>query len=223
MALTLSADSSIADSFNDLSFAADELEAAMVEAALACAADACADTSFAEVARSQSCIRFLEALTLCGLASELPALHELEKNADVPRLTVLAPTDAAIDALPEAVRTDREALRRWCAAHICVGDCTGEMLHSLQGTVHAAEYPAGRDAASAAAHDACRIGNARVTGALPFAHGCLLRTDAVLHALHVEAECRPEQVCAATTHRTHTQRTANFLLCHVQRTANFLL
>ena len=172
----------ISHSFGDLSFAADELEAAMLEAA---ALDAVADATLEEVVSSQGLTSFAAALVSCGLANEL---------GSAPRLTILAPTDAAFAALPSTITADPASLRRLCEAHVCIGDCFGEALHSLQGTVHCAEYAAGTDFATTPAHEARRIGGASVGSALPFAHGCVLLLDSPLFALHVETECRPEQV-----------------------------
>ena len=163
-----------------ITFDGHALEDAMLEAALMNdLEDAVATTGFDEVCRAHSCGRFADAIAAARLAEQLPSM----------RLTILAPEDAALETLPFL---DTAALREWCAAHICSGDCTGEALHSMQGTIHRAEYPDGR--LGAPAHEAVRIGAATVSAALPFSHGCILRLDAPLHALHLETACRPEQV-----------------------------
>ena len=91
------------DTFGDLSFAREELEAAVMEAALeACrmphVQDASTRVGFMQVARNQSCGRFVDALEMCGLLSELPALTAPFEDG-IPRVTILAPSDDAIGRL----------------------------------------------------------------------------------------------------------------------------
>ena len=188
------------DSFAELSsFAAEELEAALAEAALVEAASQHAATTFVELARSTACGVFAEAMVACGLVTELPALSSAPQSGGVPRLVVIAPSDAALRSFAlkqPAVRTNAAAMRTLCLAHLAADDAAipgcgggGGALHSLQGTIHCVESPDG-----APVHEAAAIGGARVVTAVPFAHGVLVQVEGVLPALRVAQEARAEQI-----------------------------
>ena len=74
-----------------------------------------------------------------------------------------------------------------------------EVVQSLQGTVHRADYGAEHCGDRAVGiHEARHVGSARVTMVLPFRQGCVLLLDSPLYALQLESQCRPEQVWQKT-------------------------
>ena len=93
--------------------------------------------SFEDATRSRGCGMFAEALASCGLLSELPDL--VSSGSSGPGLTLLAPTDAALSALPLSLRGDPTAMRTLLGGHVCAGRCLSagwEVALSIGGHSH---------------------------------------------------------------------------------------
>mmetsp|Transcript_32975 Transcript_32975/g.86638 ORF Transcript_32975/g.86638 Transcript_32975/m.86638 type:complete len:915 (+) Transcript_32975:46-2790(+) len=171
-----------------------ELDEAAEAAALAEVAEASAGCSLANAIAGQPVAQFIAALSKCGLADELGLSNA---PGGSPRLTIFAPTDAAMHAMPNSILTDPPSLYRMCSAHVCLSDSSngsGVALQSLQGTVHCAEYPPPGEEIDGAASLPLRVGTASVVGVAAFSHGIVLLLDSALWALHIETEARSEQV-----------------------------
>ncbi|KAL1529690.1 hypothetical protein AB1Y20_000629 [Prymnesium parvum] len=140
---------------------------------------------FAACAARAGCAALLPLVESSGLARELPALGEAAEARRGARLTFLAPSDAALRALPPL---DAEAARALLSHHVCAGALGAEgCAQSLGGMAHAVQRGAGGEL--------LRVGGAAVLGApRPFAGGQLVLLDAVLLSLVTRSEARPEQV-----------------------------
>ena len=146
--------------------------------------------SFQDCANEVGCGRLVAELSAAGLFAELPALN----GPSLTKLTVLAPSDRAMNALPESLSHDCEAMRQLLTSHLCSGGmpagspfCDSGYAYSLGGMAHAVDHGAGGAIE--------RIGSACVVGApLPFEGGQLLVLDSLLLSLVPLSESRPEQV-----------------------------
>ena len=157
-----------------------------------------ADAALLE-ASARACGRgaFVEAMRACGLLDEILASPS---HAEEPiGLTLLAPPDVALTALPEEVRRDDAAMRALLRAHVCIGvhttealrsggDGSGErtLLHTLGGQAHCVTLLG----------PCMRVANARVERAdVGFSGGVLQLLDGLLWALVPLGEgVRAEQV-----------------------------
>ena len=160
-----------------------------------CSAKGCgmADASFGTVAASAGCSLFGAMIRHARMDDELPALSSHAEPTAV-RLTVFAPSDAALAALSAATWHDEAELRSLLLLHVCAGElpladagCVEGDLLSLIG--HSHRLRRHRDGSLS------RIGNAGVAAIpVPFSSGTIYVIDSVLWGLELLVSCRHEQV-----------------------------
>ena len=155
-----------------------------------------ADAALLE-ASARACGRgaFVEAMRACGLLDEILASPS---HAEEPiGLTLLAPPDSVLTALPEDVRRDDAAMRALLRAHVCIGVHTTEALRSGGGSgERTLLHTLGGQAHCVTLGPCVCVANARVERAdVGFSGGVLQLLDGLLWALVPLGEgVRAEQV-----------------------------